>query len=144
MAIWLLRIAFLGCLYLFLLVVARLLWRDLRAAAAQVPGEIGRLVVVASVEGGPPAGGSYPLDAVTALGRDVNNTIAVDDSFMSGEHAVLSYRGRAWYLEDRASANGTFVNGRRVVDPVPVAFGDEIQLGRVRFRLERPRPARKP
>jgi pSer/pThr/pTyr-binding forkhead associated (FHA) protein len=123
--------------------VARVLWRDLRAVAAQVPGEIGRLVVVASVDGGPPAGGSYPLDAVTTLGRDVNNTIAVDDPFVSAEHAVLSYRGRVWYLEDRASANGTFVNGRRVEDPVPLAFGDEIQLGRVRFRLERPRPAKR-
>lgn len=126
------------------MVVARLLWRDLRAAAAQIPGEIGRLVVIASVDGGPPVGGSYPLDAVTTLGRDVNNTIAVEDGFVSAEHAVLSYRGRVWYLEDRESANGTFANGRRVEDPAPVAFGDEIQLGRVQFRLERPRPARRP
>ena len=141
LTLWLLRLAFLALLYLFLAVVARMLWRDVRQAARSGQRALGRLVVVASVEGAPPVGTAYPVDAVTTLGRDINNTVTIEDPFVSAEHAVLTYRGRAWYLEDRGSTNGTYVNGERVDEPSPLGFGDEVQVGRVRFRLDRPRPA---
>jgi hypothetical protein len=137
--LWLLRLAFLALLYLFLFAVVRVLVRDLRAAARQSSAELGRLVVVASPSGEPPPGAAFVLDAVTTLGRDVNNTIVIDDAFASTDHAVLTFRGRTWYLEDLDSTNGTFVNGGRVEGVAPVAFGDELQIGQVRLRLERSR-----
>jgi FHA domain len=137
--LWLLRLAFLALLYLFLFVVVRILVRDLRAAARQSSAELGRLVVVGSPSGEPPEGAVFVLDAVTTLGRDVNNTVVVDDAFASTEHAVLTFRGRTWYLEDLDSTNGSFVNGGRVEGVAPVAFGDELQVGQVRMRLERSR-----
>lgn len=139
-ALWLLRFAFLALLYLFLAAVVRVLLRDLRAATREPGAELGRLVVVAS-PGDPPVGGVFGLDAVTTLGRDVNNTIVVDDPFASGEHAALTFRGRAWYVEDLGSTNGTFVNGSRVDGVAPLGFGDELQVGQVRLRLERARRA---
>jgi FHA domain len=142
LSLWLLRIAFLAGLYLFLVAVARVMLRDLRAASEATPAELGRLVVIASFEGGPPIGASYPLDAVTTIGRDVNNTISVDDPFASGDHAVLTFRGRSWYLEDRGSTNGTYLNGAPVVGVAPLGFGDEVQVGQLRARLDRPRPSR--
>ncbi|HEU4572924.1 MAG TPA: FHA domain-containing protein [Candidatus Limnocylindrales bacterium] len=140
LAIWVVRIAFLALLYLFLFFVVRALLRDLRAATREPSTELGRLVVVASPHGDPPLGASYPLDAVTGIGRDVNNAVIVDDPFASAEHAMLTFRGRAWYVEDVGSTNGTYVNGSRVDALAPVGFGDEIQVGQVRFRLERGRP----
>ena len=142
LSLWLLRVAFLAGLYLFLLAVSRMLLRDLRAASSSSPGELGRLVVVASFEGGPPVGASYPLDAVTTLGRDINNTISIDDPFASADHAVLTFRGRSWYLEDRGSTNGTYLNGAPVVGVAPLGFGDELQFGQLRGRLDRPRAPR--
>jgi pSer/pThr/pTyr-binding forkhead associated (FHA) protein len=50
---------------------------------------------------------------------------------------VLTFRGRSWYVEDLESTNGTFVNGARVDGVAPVSFGDELQVGEVRLRLER-------
>lgn len=140
LSIWIVRIAFLALLYAFLWAVVRVLLRDLRAAAREPGSELGRLVVIASPGGEPAAGVSFSLDAVTTLGRDVNNTIVVDDEFVSGNHAALTYRGRAWYLEDLGSTNGTFVNGDPVDGIATVAFGDELQLGNVRLRLDRGRP----
>ena len=138
-AIWIMRLAFLALLYIFLYLVVRVLLRDLRAAAREPGTELGRLVVVASPGGEPAAGSVFSLDAVTSLGRDVNNTIVIDDPFSSSEHAVLTYRGRVWYLEDLGSTNGTFVNGQRVGRMRSLNFGDEVQVGQVRLRLERGR-----
>ncbi len=139
LALWLVRLLFLALLYLFLAAVVRILLRDLRAAAREPGTELGRLVVVGSPEGEPPAGAVFPLDAVTTIGRDVNNTIVTDDAFASAEHAALTFRGKSWYVEDLRSTNGTYVNGSIVDGVAPVGFGDELQVGRVRFRLERAR-----
>lgn len=138
LALWILRLGFLALLYVFLFFVARVLLRDLRAAS-RGPAEPGRLVVLASPHGEPAVGASYPLDAVTTLGRDLTNTVVVDDPFASTEHAVLTFRGRVWYVEDRGSTNGTFVNGLQVAGPTAMGFGDQLQIGEVRFRLDRGR-----
>lgn len=136
-SIWIVRIAFLVLLYVFLATVARVLLRDLRAAASERAVELGRLVTIESPGSEPRTGSVFALDTVTTLGRDVNNTIVVDDTYASGEHAALTWRGRAWFLEDLGSTNGTFVNGGTIDGVQPLGFGDEIQVGRVRFRLER-------
>ena len=137
--LWAIRLIFLALIYLFLFAVARTLLRDLRAAAREPGVELGRLVVLASPSGDPAVGSTFPLDAVSTLGRDVNNSIPVEDAFASTNHAVLTFRGRTWYVEDRESTNGTFVNGSRVNGIAPLGFGDTLQVGQARFRLERPR-----
>jgi pSer/pThr/pTyr-binding forkhead associated (FHA) protein len=139
LTLWFIRILFLVLLYGFLFAVARVLLRDLRAAS-RGPVQLGRLVVVASPHDEPPAGATLELDAVTTLGRDVNNAIVVDDPFASAEHAVLTFRGGAWYVEDLGSTNGTFVNGVPVERVAGLGFGDELQVGEVRFRLDRGHP----
>jgi pSer/pThr/pTyr-binding forkhead associated (FHA) protein len=137
--IWVVRILFLVLLYVFLFGIARALLRDLRAASREPTVELGRLVVVASPAGEPAEGSTLALDAITTIGRDVNNAIVVDDEFVSAEHAVLTFRGRTWYVEDLESTNGTFVNGSPVESVAPLGYGDEIQLGQVRLRLDRAR-----
>lgn len=139
LAIWVLRLLFLAMLYAFLWMVVRALVRDLRAAGREPNRELGRLIVVTSPSGEPAKGAVFALDAITSLGRDVNNSIVLEDEFVSAAHAALTYRGRAWYVEDLGSTNGTFVNGSQVDGLSPIAFGDEIQIGQVRLRLERAR-----
>ena len=135
--LWVTRLLFLGLLYLFLFQVVRALVGDLRAATRSAVAELGHLHVLASPGDDPPVGAVFGLDAITSLGRDVNNSIVIDDSFASAEHAVVTFRGRAWYVEDRGSTNGTWVNGHRIMGVTPVGFGDEIQVGQVRMRLDR-------
>ncbi|HEY7736954.1 MAG TPA: FHA domain-containing protein [Candidatus Limnocylindrales bacterium] len=135
--LWLLRLGFLALLYLFLFAVVRILVRDLRAAVRESTTELGRLLVLASPAQEPEVGRVFRLDAVTTLGRDVNNDVVIEDPFASTDHAVLTFRGRSWYVEDLHSTNGTFVNGARVDGVGPVSFGDELQVGEVRLRLER-------
>jgi hypothetical protein len=139
LTVWIVRLLFLGLLYLFLFRIARALVGDLRAAAREPGAELGRLVVIASPAGEPAEGTSLALDAIATIGRDVNNAVVVEDQFVSAEHAILTFRGRAWYVEDLDSTNGTFVNGSPVDGVAPLGFGDVVQVGQVRLRLERPR-----
>jgi pSer/pThr/pTyr-binding forkhead associated (FHA) protein len=138
LVLWGFRLLFLVLLYLFLARVIRALMRDLRAAARETADRPGRFVVLESPSGEPEAGRSFGLDVITPLGRDVNNAIVIDDPFASAEHAVLTYRGRSWYLEDLDSTNGSFINGQLVDGVAALSYGDEVQIGQVRFRLERP------
>ena len=139
LVLWGVRILFLLLLYLFLARIVRALLRDLRAAAREPADRPGRLVVVESPSGEPAVGRSFGLEVITPLGRDVNNAIVIEDPFASAEHAVLTYRGRSWYLEDLDSTNGSFVNGQPIDGVAVLGYGDEIQVGKVRFRLERTR-----
>ncbi|MFL5688257.1 MAG: FHA domain-containing protein, partial [Chloroflexota bacterium] len=111
LVLWAVRLLFLGLIYLFLYRVIRALLRDLRAAAREPAQRPGRLVILESPSGEPAPGLSYGLDVITALGRDVNNAIVIDDPFASADHAVLTYRGQSWYIEDLGSTNGSYVNG---------------------------------
>ena len=134
--LWAIRLLFLALIYVFLFAVARTLLRDLRSASKQPGAELGRLVVVASPAGEPAVASAIPLDAVTTIGRDVNNSVVVDDPFASSDHAVLTFRGRAWYVEDRESTNGTFVNGKRV-QKARLADGDRLRVGRVELTVKK-------
>jgi len=135
-----LQIGFVALLYLILFGFSRSLLRDLRSAeVAQLAGQagIGRLSVLESPENEPPVGQPIALGPINSIGRDLNCTIYVEDDFVSGNHAMLTFRGRTWYIEDQGSTNGTYVNGHRIDRPVAVSFGDELTIGRVRMRLER-------
>lgn len=135
-----LQLGFVALLYLVLLRFAGSLLKDLRnAEEMQVASRsgIGRLSVLESPEDEPQAGSTIALGPINSIGRNVNNTIYVEDDFVSATHAMLTFRGRSWFVEDQGSTNGTYVNGHRIDRPVALSFGDELTVGRVRMRLER-------
>ncbi len=135
-----LQLGFVALLYLVLMRFARSLLRDLRSAEeAQMSSRsgIGRLSVLESPADEPPNGTTIALGPINSIGRNVNNTIFVEDDFVSANHAMLTFRGRSWFVEDQGSTNGTYVNGHRIDRPVALSFGDELSIGRVRMRLDR-------
>jgi len=135
-----LQLGFVALLYLVLMRFAGSLLRDLRSAEeAQISSRsgIGRLSVLESPADEPPAGNTIALGPINSIGRNVNNTIFVEDDFVSATHAMLTFRGRSWFVEDQGSTNGTYVNGHRIDRPVALSFGDELTIGRVRMRLDR-------
>lgn len=71
------------------------------------------------------------LQRVT-LGRARGSDVQVAERTVSLEHAALEFRGlsHAWFVEDRGSENGTFVNGDRVKTRFPLEPRDVIGLGR--------------
>lgn len=135
-----LQLGFVALLYVVLLRFAGSLLKDLRnAEEVQVASRsgIGRLAVLESPEDEPQAGSTIALGPINSIGRNVNNTVYVEDDFVSATHAMLTFRGRSWFVEDQGSTNGTYVNGHRIDRPVALSFGDELTVGRVRMRLDR-------
>ncbi len=70
---------------------------------------------------------TYPLIAVTRLGRGTDVDIRIDDPGVSRHHAEITL-GTDVILRDLESTNGTLVNGR-MVSVAPLTEGSQIQLG---------------
>ena len=69
------------------------------------------------------------------IGRKEGNDIVLQDGMVSGSHCRVFRREEGWYLQDRGSTNGTYVNDRRI-DSVLLREGDVIKLGRYRWTAE--------
>jgi predicted component of type VI protein secretion system len=80
----------------------------------------------ASIHGASPAG--------LRVGRAEDNDIVVEDLLVSRHHAELRETEDGSYeLTDLGSANGTFVNDRRVEGEVRVCDGDTLRVGTLAF-----------
>jgi serine phosphatase RsbU (regulator of sigma subunit) len=92
---------------------------------------------------GPYAGRRFPLDGPEAvLGRQADAQVCLESQAVSRHHARIVFEKGAYYVEDLHSSNGTFVNGRRIRERVPLTPDDTLQLGPYSFAL-RPAPAAK-
>jgi two-component system, cell cycle response regulator len=63
------------------------------------------------------------------IGRSVGAAVRLADDGVSRKHARLVVEQGNVRLEDLGSANGTLVNGTRVVDACALKDGDQIQIG---------------
>jgi len=66
--------------------------------------------------------------ATASIGRSPSNDISIPERHVSRQHAVIAFRDGIFMISDLGSANGTFVNDRRLEDPFPLAHGDIIRL----------------
>jgi hypothetical protein len=72
-----------------------------------------------------------PIESrVTHLGRGLTADVRVEEQRVSRSHAILVRHGHHTRLLDNRSANGTFVNGVRIV-ATNITDGDVIRLGPV-------------
>jgi len=62
------------------------------------------------------------------IGRTTHNDVTIDSKFISRHHALLVRHGSATLLMDLNSANGTYVNSRRISNQV-LSDNDVITLG---------------
>lgn len=65
------------------------------------------------------------------IGRSTENDLVLaNDVKVSRRHAEMVYRQGTWWIRDRGSRNGTWVNGEKVGE-VAVSDGDRIRIGGV-------------
>jgi hypothetical protein len=73
------------------------------------------------------------------LGRDSQNTIPLPDQLVSRQHAILRYLPQNGFaLLDNGSANGSFLNGKRMDKAVLLEDGDHIIMGQSEIYFQKP------
>ena len=83
---------------------------------------------------GSQAGEIWTLDADhIEVGRADDCGLFLDDITVSRHHAFFEHVADQWFLEDRGSLNGSYINRLLISGRSPLKSGDEIQLGKFRF-----------
>jgi len=67
-------------------------------------------------------------DEAITFGREATNTVVVADPSVSRQHAWIEKRPDGYYLIDKNSSNGTYVNGKKISQQ-KLAHNDKINLG---------------
>jgi uncharacterized RDD family membrane protein YckC len=69
------------------------------------------------------------------IGREPNNQVVIPDLSVSRQHALIERKVDGYYLEDRNSSYGTFVNGNRISRKM-LADGDQIDIGEAKLQFQ--------
>lgn len=123
----LLRIIFLGLVYLFVWQVARAIGSHLGISLKRERREGRRLLMVRSET---QQGLEVEVTDATVLGRSDEADVLLDDPYASEFHMRLIAQENGLVLHDLGSTNGTYVNGRRVTAPTVLRRGDSVQVGK--------------
>ena len=154
LALTLIRLAFLGLLWLFVLLTVLVLRKDLRQPAearptgrprqpkAPKPAKVARQAKVRGtklvVTEGPLTGTVIPLNtAQVTIGRAPDSTVVIDDDYASSRHARVYPSEGAWVVEDLGSTNGTWIDRTRITTPTVLPVGVPLRVGRTTLQLQR-------
>lgn len=79
----------------------------------------------------------FPVDKdVVSIGRSKKNDLVLADQWLSRNHAEIRRESSRFYICDLESRNGTYVNGMRLSQKVPLQNGDVITLGDQQIRFD--------
>ena len=93
---------------------------------------------------GEKAGTKFPLTPPgVSIGREVDNDIQLLINGVSRYHAMLSFNGNEWYLEDLGSTNGTRVDQQKITGKVVLKQGNVISVGDQKFQFGEETPEAK-
>ena len=71
---------------------------------------------------------------VTTIGRSYESDIIIDNAGVSAHHARIIRKGDEYIIEDDASRNGIFVNGKRITSQ-PLHFDDDVEISKHTLKL---------
>jgi adenylate cyclase len=79
-------------------------------------------------------GRRVPMVGTCSIGRLSSNNIVLSDERVSRRHAIINVQDeREFWLVDLGSGNGTYLNGRRVVQPTRLSEGDTFEIASFKF-----------
>jgi len=81
---------------------------------------------------------SINIRKIITIGRDENNDIVIrDDPLVSRKHALIEKDGDKYYIMDKGSTNGTYLNNNPIprCERVKLKKGDVITLGKTKLEI---------
>jgi FHA domain len=145
-----LKFGFIAILYLFLLVIARSAFKDLRRTTSPAPDATGFHAAPAYSEvvrgtdawliaergGGLEPEERFDLIGGLSIGRSRESDVRISDRYASSLHARVFSRDGRFFVEDMSSTNGTLLNGATLKGEAELIDGDTVQIGDTVFRFE--------
>ena len=83
-------------------------------------------------------GKTFPIICQITIGRDRKNTIRVDDSFTSKQHALIQKIKDAYFIKDLNSTNGTYLNDQLMEKDkyYKLKKNDRIRIGKTEIVIQ--------
>ncbi|WP_224277760.1 FHA domain-containing protein FhaB/FipA [Nocardioides lacusdianchii] len=154
LTLFLIRVAFLAILWIFVLSAISVIRSDMFGArvpeTARGGAPAGRkgngkpkkprrgapthLLVV---EGDNPGTRAELADAPLLIGRGSDAAIKLDDDYVSTRHARVGASGDEWFVEDLGSTNGTYVGPVRITQPTTIGVGVQVRVGKTILELRK-------
>ncbi len=79
-----------------------------------------------------------PIRSSVVIGRkqDMCGIVIDYDKSVSGKHCEIRIKDGKFFINDLQSANGTYVNGCKVLTEIEIFSGNIIKMGRLELRFE--------
>jgi len=75
--------------------------------------------------------------APVTIGRAAENTLVLDDDYVSGRHARLYPHEGAWVVEDLGSTNGTYLDRTKLTTPMVLPVSTPVRIGKTVLELRK-------
>ena len=155
LTLFLIRIAYLAILWIFVLSAISVIRSDMFGArvpegargadprgkspkAAKPPAKRRGSPSHVLVTEGANAGERAELDqAPILIGRGTDAAIRLDDDYVSTRHARIAASGDQWYVEDLGSTNGTYVGNSRISQATAISLGTQVRIGKSILELRK-------
>ena len=79
----------------------------------------------------------YVLTDGMVIGRGGKSSVIITDDYASTQHAQLSLSDKGWIYTDLGSTNGSWIDRKRINEPVRLKPNTEIRIGRTVMRFEK-------
>lgn len=135
---WVFGIIFIVILYSIIYYALKIMYKDVKGGKKKkAPGKKAHgLEVLKTIYNGTLGIGSViPVTSTISIGRREDNSIVLNDQFVSSYHAKIYVKNNDFYLEDLASTNGTFINDSKVEGRVRLKVNDQIRMGSTVFKV---------
>jgi pSer/pThr/pTyr-binding forkhead associated (FHA) protein len=152
LTLFLIRIAYLAILWIFVLSAISVIRSDMFGARLPTPAggkapkqqkqkappkRRGAPTHVAVVQG-PNSGATAALsEAPILIGRGNDAAIRLDDDYVSTRHARIAASGDQWFVEDLGSTNGTYLGNQRLTQPTTIMLGSQVRIGKTVLELRK-------
>jgi hypothetical protein len=152
LTLFLIRVAFLAILWIFVLSAISVIRSDM--FGARVPEAARGMGGKAPKQKAPPKRRGSPTqvvvtqgsntgataslaDAPILIGRGTDAAIRLDDDYVSTRHARIAASNDQWFVEDLGSTNGTYIGTVRITQPTTVTLGTQIRIGKTILELRK-------
>lgn len=132
------KFIFVLIVFYFIYLIVKMIYLDMRQGELQGKGSDAYLKLLTRPEHLDfPVQQHYMLGKKNTIGREIDNSIVLRYSYLSKNHATITFDNGDYYVTDLGSVNGTLVNGKKVTKRTKIYPKDILGLVELEFMFMR-------